>query len=240
MEVHHHTHTDRSKLKHYLFEFFMLFLAVFAGSVAEYQLEHINEHSHEKEYMESMVKDLKSDTSFIRQTLAFDTRKLKGLDSMINILSEPTIPTAEITHLHKLGWAILVNYPVSFSTGTLTQLKYSGSLRLVQNRAVVDSVMSYDSNITQIDGQKKGYTDYTKEGIDKMSEIMDLRYIVANGMAPDPKVSPAFGANALTLANKAALIKGVVSSYDNMLKQQQQHAELLIKLIEKEYGLDGE
>ncbi|MDN3581691.1 hypothetical protein [Mucilaginibacter flavus] len=236
MEVHHHTHTDRSKLKHYLFEFFMLFLAVFAGSVAEYQLEHINEHSHEKEYMESMVKDLKSDASDMRQTLAFDARKLKGLDSMINILSTPTISVTEITHMHKLGWAILVNYPVSFSTGTLTQLKYSGSLRLVRNQAVVDSIMSYDSNITQIDGQRKGYSEYTKEGIDKMSEMMDLRYIVADGKIPGPKISASFAANTFSLANKAALIKGVVSSYDNMLKQQLQHADLLIKLIDKEYG----
>jgi hypothetical protein len=218
----------------------MLFLAVFAGSVAEYQLEHINERSHEREYMESMVKDLRSDTASIRQTLIYDIRKLKGLDSMINILSKSTIPATEIVHLHKLGWAILVNYPVSFSTGTLTQLKYSGSLRLVQSRVVLDSVMSYDSNIIQIDGQKKGFIEYAKEAIDKMSEIMDLRYIVANGKAPEPKVSPLFSSNALALANKAALIKGVVSSYDNMLKQQQQHAQLLIKLIDKVYELGGE
>ena len=40
MEVHQHTHTPRKKWTHYLWEFLMLFLAVFCGFLAEYQLEH--------------------------------------------------------------------------------------------------------------------------------------------------------------------------------------------------------
>ena len=40
METHHHTHTPRKKWTHYLWEFLMLFLAVFCGFLAEYQLEH--------------------------------------------------------------------------------------------------------------------------------------------------------------------------------------------------------
>ena len=44
MEVHTHTHTARKKWTHYLWEFLMLFLAVFAGFLAENQREHIVEH----------------------------------------------------------------------------------------------------------------------------------------------------------------------------------------------------
>ena len=40
MEVHAHTHTERKKWTHYFWEFLMLFLAVFCGFLAEYQLEH--------------------------------------------------------------------------------------------------------------------------------------------------------------------------------------------------------
>jgi len=35
MEVHSHAHTDRKKWTHYLWEFLMLFLAVFCGFLAE-------------------------------------------------------------------------------------------------------------------------------------------------------------------------------------------------------------
>ena len=38
MEVHHHSHTSRKKWMHYFWEFLMLFLAVFCGFLAEYQL----------------------------------------------------------------------------------------------------------------------------------------------------------------------------------------------------------
>ena len=44
MEVHAHTHTSRKKWTHYFWEFLMLFLAVFCGFLAEYQLEHIIEN----------------------------------------------------------------------------------------------------------------------------------------------------------------------------------------------------
>jgi hypothetical protein len=48
MEVHHHAHTARKKWTHYFWEFLMLFLAVFAGFLAENQREHIVEHQRKK------------------------------------------------------------------------------------------------------------------------------------------------------------------------------------------------
>ena len=50
MEVHHHAHHGGKKnWKSYFWEFLMLFLAVFCGFLAEYQLEHIFEREREKE-----------------------------------------------------------------------------------------------------------------------------------------------------------------------------------------------
>ena len=64
MEVHHHAHHEGKKnWKSYFWEFLMLFLAVFCGFLAENQREHIVEHQREKEYMKSMLEDLKHDTS---------------------------------------------------------------------------------------------------------------------------------------------------------------------------------
>ena len=63
MEVHHHSHTERKKWTHYFWEFLMLFLAVFCGFLAENQREHFVERKREKEYIRSMIEDLKLDTS---------------------------------------------------------------------------------------------------------------------------------------------------------------------------------
>ena len=48
MEVHHHSHTACKKIAHYIWEFLMLFLAVFCGFLAENQREHMIEHRREK------------------------------------------------------------------------------------------------------------------------------------------------------------------------------------------------
>ena len=50
MEIHHHTHPTHGKKswRSYFWEFLMLFLAVFCGFLAEYQLEHVIEHQREK------------------------------------------------------------------------------------------------------------------------------------------------------------------------------------------------
>ena len=53
MEVHHHSHPghsgSRKKWTHYFWEFLMLFLAVFCGFLAEYQLEHKIEKNRERQ-----------------------------------------------------------------------------------------------------------------------------------------------------------------------------------------------
>ncbi len=59
MEVHAHTHTPRKKWTHYFWEFLMLFLAVFCGFLAEYQLEHKIEKERERDYIKSLIADLK-------------------------------------------------------------------------------------------------------------------------------------------------------------------------------------
>ena len=60
MEVHTHSHTERKKWHHYFWEFLMLFLAVTLGFFVENQREHMAEHQREKQFMQSMLEDLKS------------------------------------------------------------------------------------------------------------------------------------------------------------------------------------
>ena len=57
MEVHAHTHTARKKWTHYLWEFLMLFLAVFCGFLAEYQLEHKIEKEKGMQYISSFYEE---------------------------------------------------------------------------------------------------------------------------------------------------------------------------------------
>ena len=93
MEVHAHAHTvstatGRKKWTHYLWEFLMLFLAVFCGFLAENFRESQVENHREKEYMRSLVQDLSVDVRNIDENLEFGAVIAEKLDSLVYVLNE--------------------------------------------------------------------------------------------------------------------------------------------------------
>ena len=142
MEVHHHSHTSRKKWTHYFWEFLMLFLAVFCGFLAEYQLEHKIEKDREKQFIQSFIEDLETDTAAINRNLLF--RKTKGdqMDSLIELLSKQKIKGYE-NELYYLGRMLVRTNRFQSNDRTITQLKFSGSLRLIRNENASDSIISY-------------------------------------------------------------------------------------------------
>jgi hypothetical protein len=145
MEVHHHTHAGHHKKswKEYIWEFLMLFLAVFCGFLAEYQLEHVIEHSREKEFIRSYIEDLKTDTAAINANLVFRKKKGAQLDSLLGLLSGQKIKGYE-SELYYLGRILVRTSRFQINDRTITQLKYSGSLRLIRNESAADSIISYE------------------------------------------------------------------------------------------------
>ena len=89
MEVHHHSHTDRKKWKHYFWEFFMLFLAVTLGFLVENQREHYIEHQREKKYAQLLYEDLKKDSASLNAIIGIKQWRGAKLDSLFYILSQP-------------------------------------------------------------------------------------------------------------------------------------------------------
>ena len=88
MEVHHHTHTPRKKWSHYFWEFFMLFLAVFFGMIAEYKLEHIIEHQREKKYIRSLIKDVELDIASLQSSYENRELQITYFDSLKSLLKD--------------------------------------------------------------------------------------------------------------------------------------------------------
>src|SRR5215468_3336524 len=91
METHaHHLHKAPGKgFKHYFFEFFMLFLAVFCGFLVENFREHQVEKERAIQYMTSMVDDLQQDTAQMNKVLYVDSVMLKGFDLLLATLAKP-------------------------------------------------------------------------------------------------------------------------------------------------------
>lgn len=143
MDVHHHSHTERKKLTHYLWEFFMLFLAVTLGFFVENQREHYIENQREKEYIRSLVQDLKEDTAYLENAITSHIQSLKMIDNLIFLLKNKNRnhTTREIYYLARMipfrDQAILLH------DKTFEQLKSSGSLRLIHNASTLNSISAY-------------------------------------------------------------------------------------------------
>src|SRR5688572_12131798 len=95
MEVHHHAHsspdkggTARQKWTHYLWEFVMLFLAVFCGFLAENFREHQVEHRREKVYIKSLIKDVELDIISLRHSSNVRKRYINYYDSLVLLLKQ--------------------------------------------------------------------------------------------------------------------------------------------------------
>lgn len=151
MEVHHHSHSEHGKRnwKSYIWEFVMLFLAVFCGFLAEYQLEHIIENQRESTYINSMIDDLEQDilqTNFILESHAL---KSKQVDSLLVELSSDGI-SLNGNKAYQL-WKNSNGFNDFFQNDrTIQQLKSSGSLRLIRIKSVSDKIMEYDQIVKKL------------------------------------------------------------------------------------------
>lgn len=146
------THADNlhlasgKKIWHYLFQFLMLFLAVFCGFMAENWRVQLSEHQREKEFIRSIVEDIKSDTLQSNLTLMQLKRINAGFDSVLILLSSPEI--VENSNEAYRIWTKNLSLEAFVSNDrTIQQLKNSGELRLIRNKTVSDRIMKYDQTV---------------------------------------------------------------------------------------------
>ena len=147
MEVHAHTHTARKKWTHYFWEFLMLFLAVFCGFLAENQREHIVEHRREKEFMITMLSDLRSDTGMLSNMHHTFTKVILHIDSLVPLLQEDLLMNTNAEKIYQHQVNLNLFYKCVFADRTINQLKNSGNFRLIRNKNVSDNINAYDGYV---------------------------------------------------------------------------------------------
>jgi hypothetical protein len=149
MEVHAHSHTERKKWSHYLWEFVMLFLAVFCGFLAEYQLEHIIEHQREEKYIHSLIQNLEADTASLQQYINMRKEKRVMMDSLVMLLNTGMYKQLG-NSTYFFGRHVFNGPPFVSTDGTMQQLKNAGNLRLIKNENVINSILAYDAAVKDL------------------------------------------------------------------------------------------
>ena len=153
MEVHAHAHTERKKWTHYLWEFLMLFLAVFCGFLAENLREHSIEHQREKQYALTLYEDIKSDTAALTESIAdcdYVTARIDSFRTMVQTKELASFSTGTWYYYGRFGTR---TFTIAFQDATIEQLKSSGGLRYFKNHNVVNTIAHYDQARREFLGQ---------------------------------------------------------------------------------------
>jgi hypothetical protein len=164
MEVHKHPHDVAHKKNwgEYLLEFFMIFLAVFLGFLAENQREQLLERRRERDYISTLLNDLRLDTAWLNTVDKSTNTRLQNIDSVILFLSgsqKNEIPVNIYQHLRQsMEQTIFIPY-----SGTISQLKNAGGLRLITNRKAVDSIEDYDRLMERLDIRRSRTDQFTHD-----------------------------------------------------------------------------
>lgn len=145
MEVHHKSHAPKN-LKEYFLEGLMIFFAVTMGFFAESLREHIIETEREEAFMHSMWEDLKVDTARINYSLTRLQSNTNAGDSLIYYFQNGMYDRANSKRFAQLALGAGFSVDVVFNDRTSSQLKGTGSFRLIKKKDIADSLMVYWNN----------------------------------------------------------------------------------------------
>jgi hypothetical protein len=227
------THKSR-KLKDYLFEFIMLFLAITGGFFTENLRESNSDRRIEKEYINSLINDIKSDTTNVLSILKNNQKQINGIDSLLTLLST-RIPENKLQNFYNLTIKYLNNYK-GFSPRdiTITQLKNSSGLRLIEKKSVSDSIVIYYSTIQYFrDLNVKENYQFVDDAVKLEMLFMDFNAYENNSWKLKDRTK------IKEFRNRALLFKYALK-YDNQwLRDVYLQGTSLLKYLKKEYKINN-
>lgn len=242
MEVHHHAHHEGKKSwKSYFWEFLMLFLAVFCGFLAEWQLEHVIEHGREKEFIKSMIEDAQIDTANINMVSNANKKKLLFVDSLAAIWYNYDNGKSEDYAIYKLFREIIsADDELKPTERTLLQLKNAGGMRLIRNETAATSIIVYDGIEKDVQTQHESVSKTIDEFMTTSYEIFNFKYFNPGsyrGVSHDAILLNHDKVKLIQFANKIFAYGGTLAQYDIQLKSMKEEAVKLINTLRKKYHL---
>jgi hypothetical protein len=248
----------KKKWSGYLLEFLMLFLAVFLGFLAENIRENNADRETEKQYMKTMVEDLKSDTAKLTRIIRLRKNRLIELDSLFELISSDRYIKEgdKVYNLYEFPyWDVHRFLPTD---RTMQQLKNSGNLRLISHETVSNALIHYDVFVRNLKEYESLQVELANQLNQVVEHLVDPKILhdankveIAKRLATDsitigykqtfqkglkiPKMEAATKKATLKYLNEVILLFSALRR-DNMA--QKELATKTLKLVIKEYNFE--
>ena len=247
MDVHHHPQVGHHKkmVKEYFLEFLMIFLAVVLGFFAESIRENISDHNKEKEYIKSLLLNLKDDTTSLAQAIDQNLQKEEGMKRLMSLSFRNMSIDSNRVLLYKYCHGKSVGFYSLFKSNdaTMVQLKSEG-LRFIHKDHVADSIAKYDNEVKIIYWAEDLYNKSIDACIMATREILNYAIyydssFYKNGRLTDrplPLLSDDPG-KLRSLFNRVDFEIGGTENYIDNLQDRLPFAKRLIEYLKKEYNI---
>ena len=222
----------------------MLFLAVYCGFLAENFREHRVEHQREKQFMAFLNEDLQTDTTELNKAISHCDSTARYSDSTLLFLTSYK-PTSEVpARIANLITIAGQRLTLINTDRTSSQLKNSGSFRMIRNNKVSTAILEYWKQIDETNISLDRYNTYRNAGREIVFKLWIIPDVYRRGllMAPDSvrqlRVIDTDTKKWDELTNLLAISGSIARTlHFNNLKKQREMAKNLIALINKEYHL---
>jgi len=156
MEVHKHPHhvMHKKKWNEYLLEFFMLFLAVFLGFVAENIRERAVEKERAHQYASQLISDLKTDSAQLDSSILLNDMISKKLDTLRRFIDQKNNTTTG--QLYYYGRFTTWYNRLTPNDATIQQMKSSGGIRYFHDPGIENMISEYDRLLRRLQVHEAG------------------------------------------------------------------------------------
>ena len=229
-----------------MWEFLILFFAVFLGMLAEYKLEHFIEHEREKNYVRSLVRDVELDILSLERSHANRQLQISYFDSLGHLLQNGS--EGRMGDFYFYARHITRPAPFQYHDRTIQQLKNSGLLRLIRSREAADSITIYDNEKISLlliqlgaEAELRQYISHHLAG-----KIFDpvawSGSTDSSGVIVRPPNNPSLFSTDPAILNEFAFkivsMKGTLSLTNRYVKDATNSAKNLLAVLKKEYHLE--
>lgn len=191
-------YNSAKNLKEYLLEGLMIFLAVMLGFIAENIREDLAQNQKEKALIESLILNLKTDTTALSSHINRNLAKNKLFDSLLALSSQDLTEPQYLYSFYNYyirGASMSLFIP---SDAAIMQIKTDGGLSIISKKGVIDSILNYDKQNKSIERHNGVYTEeseYLWKSAYKLMQIKilkDTSYVdFFNGRVMKNKIPPA-------------------------------------------------
>lgn len=164
------TSPAKRKWTSYFKEFLMLFLAVFAGFMAENYRDKLTEEAWAKELAINLYEELKADSAIVEIKTENRIKQEKALQELMQYFEDSSLTDVSKRFAVNFSYGISFRTPSLFEPRTviLDQLKNSGSLRYFKNRELQKLIGDLSVAIYNINDRQRLETDVRKEFVNPL------------------------------------------------------------------------